>query len=93
MKEVFNSSVLCRNEVILFNQINPTNELLNKLYQEKDFIYISNSNITLWHLSQGGIHVNDIGTFKLGDSFVKHVNVSDPFLNARNYDYLIVIGC
>ena len=82
VKEVFISSVLCRNEVILSSQINRTNELLNKLCKENDFNYISNSNITPSHLSKNGIHLNDIGTFKLGDNFVKHVNVSDSFLNA-----------
>ena len=84
VKEVFISSVLCRNEVILSNQINRTNELLNKLCKENDFNYISNSNITPSHLSKDGIHLNDIGTFKLGDNFFKHVNVSGSFLNARN---------
>ena len=68
VKEVFISSVLCRNEVILSNQINRTNELLNKLCKENDFNYISNSNITPSHLSKNGIHLNDIGTFKLGDN-------------------------
>ena len=82
VKEVFISSVLCRNEVILSNQINLTNELLNKLCKENDFSYILNSNITPLHLSKDGIHLNDIGTFKLGDNFVKHVNVSGSFLNA-----------
>ena len=43
------------------------------------FIYISNSNITPSHLSKDGIHLNDIGTFRLGD-----VNVSGFFLNGRN---------
>ena len=84
MKEVFISSVLCQNEVILSNQINLTNELLNKLCKENGFIYISNSNITPSHLSKDGIHLNDIGTFKLGDNFIKHVNVSSSYLNARN---------
>ena len=84
VKEVFISSVLCRNEVTLSNQINRTDELLNKLSKENDFIYISNSNSTPLHLSRDGIHLNDIGTFKLGDNFVKHVNVSGSFLNARN---------
>ena len=68
VKEVFISSVLCRNEVILSSQINRTNELLNKLCKENDFNYISNSNITPSHLSKNGIHLNDIGTFKLGDN-------------------------
>ena len=84
MKEVFISSVLCQNEVILSNQINRTNELLNKLCKENGFICILNSNITPSHLSKDNIHLNDIGTFKLGDNFVKHVNVSGSFLNARN---------
>ena len=84
VKEVFISSVLCRNEVILSNQINRTNELLNKLCKENDFNYISNCSITPSHLSKDGIHLNNIGTFKLGDNFVKHVNVSGSFLNARN---------
>ena len=79
MKEVFISSVLCQNEVILSNQINPTNDFLNKLCKENGFIYISNSNITPSHLSKDGIHLNDIGTFRLGD-----VNVSGFFLNGRN---------
>ena len=70
VKEVFISSVLCRNEVILSNQFNCTNELLNKLYKENDFNYISNSNITPSHLSKDGIHLNDIGTFKLGDNLL-----------------------
>ena len=83
MKEVFISFVLCRNEVILSNQINGTNELLNKLCKENYFNYISNSNITSSHLSKDGIHLNDIGAFKLGDNFVKHVNASGSFLNAR----------
>ena len=72
VKEEFISFVLCRNEVILSNQINRTNELLNKLCKENGFIYISNSNITPSHLSKDDIHLNDIGTFKLGDNFVKH---------------------
>ena len=76
MKEVFVSSVLSRNEVILSNQINRTNELLNKICKEDDFIYISNNNITSSHLSKDGIHLNDIDTFKLGDNFVKHVKLS-----------------
>ena len=84
MKEVFISSVLCQNEVILSNQINRTNKLLNKLCKENCFIYISNNNITPSHLSKDGIHLNDIGTFKLGDNFIKHVNVSSSYLNARN---------
>ena len=84
VKEVFISSVLCWNEVILSNQFNCTNELLNKLCKENDFNYISNSNITPSHLSKDGIHLNDIGTFKLGDNFVKNVNVSGSFLNAQN---------
>ena len=79
VKEVFISSVLCQNEVILSNQINPTNDFLNKLCKENGFIYISNSNITPSHLSKDGIHLNDIGTFRLGD-----VNVSGFFLNGRN---------
>ena len=83
VKEVFISSVLCRNEVILSNQINRTNELLNKLCKENDFNYISNSSITPSHLSKDGIHLNNIGTFKLGDNFVKHVNVSGSFLGVR----------
>ena len=58
--------------------------MLNKLCKENGFIYISNSNITPSHLSKDGIHLNDIGTFKLGDNFVKHVNVSGSYLNARN---------
>ena len=68
----------------LSNQINRTNELLNRLCKENDFIYISNSNITPLHHSKDGIHLNDIGTFELGDNFVKHVNVNGSFLNARN---------
>ena len=71
LKEVFISFVVCPNEVILSNQINRTNELLNKLCKENDFIYISNSNITPSHLSKDGIHLNDMGTFKLGDNFSK----------------------
>ena len=50
VKEVFVSSVLCRNEIILSNQLNRTNELLNKLCKENDFNHISNSNITSSHL-------------------------------------------
>ena len=84
VNEVFVSSVLCQNETILSNQINRTNELLNKLCKENGFIYISNSNITPSHLSKYGIHLNDIGTFKLGDNFVKHINVSSSNLNARH---------
>ena len=84
MKEVFISSVLCWNEVILSNEIDRTSELLTKLCKGNDFIYISNSNITPQHLSKDGIHLNDIGTFKLGDNFVKHVNAGGSFLNARN---------
>ena len=79
MKEVFISSVLCQNEVILSNQINRTNELVNKLCKENGFICILNSNITPSHLSKDNIHLNDIGTFKLGDNFVKHVNVAALF--------------
>ena len=30
------------------------------------------------------IHLNDTGTFKLGDNFVKYVNVSSSYLNAQN---------
>ena len=82
MKEVFISSVLCQNEVILSNQINRTNGLVNKLCKENGFICILNSNITPSHISKDNIHLNDIGTFKLGDNFVKHV--SGSFLNARN---------
>ena len=40
-----------------------------------------------YHLSLHRISLkmlNDIGTFKLGDNFVKHVNVSGSFLNAQN---------
>ena len=66
------------------NQIDRTNKLLNKLCKENDFIYISNSNITPSYLSEDGSHLNDIGNFKLGDNFFKHVNVSGSFLNARN---------
>ena len=84
VKQVFISSALWQNEVNLCNQINRTNELLNKLCKENGFIYISNSNITPSHLSKDGIHLNVIGTFKLGDNFVKHVNVSGSYLNARN---------
>ena len=84
LKKVFISFVLCRNEVILSNQINRTNELLNKLCKESDFINISSSNITPSHLSKDGIHLNDMGTFKLGDNFFKHVKVNGSFLNARN---------
>ena len=84
MKDVFISSVLCWNEAILYNQINRTNELLNKLCKENGFIYISNSNITPSHVSKDGIHLNDIGTFKLGDNFVKHVSVSGSYLKAQN---------
>ena len=84
VKEVFISSVLCWNEVILSNQINRTNGLLNKLCKENDFNYVSNSNITPSHLSKGCVHLNDISTFKLGDNFVKHVNASGFFLNDRN---------
>ena len=79
VKEVFISSVLCRNEVILSNQINGTNELLNKLCKENDLNYISNSNITPFYLSKDGIHFIDIGTFKLGDNFVKHFNITALF--------------
>ena len=61
VKEEFKSSVLCRNDVILSNQINRTNELLNKLCKENDFNYISNSNITPSHYSKDGIRLNDIG--------------------------------
>ena len=74
VKEVFIASVLCQDEMILSNQINRTNELLNKLCKENGFIYISNSNITPLHLFKDGIHLNDIGTFKIEDNFVKHVN-------------------
>ena len=74
VKEVFIASVLCQNEMILSNQINRTNELLNKLCKENGFTYISNSNITPLHLFKDGIHLNDIGTFKIEDNFVKHVN-------------------
>ena len=35
-------------------------------------------------LSKDGIRLNDIGTFKLRDNFVKHLNVRGSFLNARN---------
>ena len=84
VKEVFISSTSCQNEVILSNQINRTNEFLNKLCKENGFINISNSNITPSHLSKDDIHLNDIGTFKQGDNFVKHVNVSGSYLNARN---------
>ena len=35
-------------------------------------------------LSKDGIRLNDIGTFKLRDNFVKQVNVRSSFLNARN---------
>ena len=70
--------------MILSNQINRTNELLNKLCKENDFNYISKSNIAPSHLCKDGIHSNDIVTFKLGDNFVKHVNVGGSFLNARN---------
>ena len=70
MKEVFISSVLCWNEVILSNEIDRTSKLLTKLCKENDFIYISNSNITPQHLSKDGIHLNDIGTFKLGDNLL-----------------------
>ena len=62
VKELFISSVLCQNEAILSNQVNRTNELLNKLCKENGFIYISNSNITPSHLSKDGVHLNDIGT-------------------------------
>ena len=77
-------SILCQNEVILSNQINRTNELLNKLCKENGFIYFSNSNITPSHLSKDCIHLNDIGTFKLGDNFVKRVSVSGSYLKAQN---------
>ena len=70
VKEVFIPSVLCRKEVILSSRIDRTNELLNKLCKENDFNYISNSNITPSHLSKDGIHLNDIGTFKLGDNLL-----------------------
>ena len=63
---------------------NRTNKLPNKLCKENDFNYISNSKIAPSHLCKDGIHSNDIVTFKLGDNFVKHVNVSGSFLNARN---------
>ena len=76
VKEVFVSSVLWRNEVILSNQINRTNELLNKICKENDFIYILNNNITPSHLSKDGIHLNDIDTLKLGENFAKHVKLS-----------------
>ena len=79
VKEVFISSVLRWNKVILFNQINRTNELPNKLCKENDFNYISNSNITPLYLCKDGIHFIDIGTFKLGDNFVKHFNVTALF--------------
>ena len=36
------------------------------------------------NLSKDGIHLNDMGTFKLGDNFFKHVKVNGSFLNARN---------
>ena len=78
VKEVFVTSVLCQKEAILSNQITCTNELLNKLCKENGFIYILNSNITPSHLFKDGIHLNDIGTFKLGDNFVKHVNPLMP---------------
>ena len=58
--------------------------MLNELCKEIDFNYISNSNITRSHLSKDGIHLHDNGTFKLGDNFAKHVNVSGSFLNAWN---------
>ena len=45
VKEVFISSELCQNEVILSNQINCTNELLYKLCKENGFICISNNSL------------------------------------------------
>ena len=83
VKELFVTSVLCQKEAILSNQINCTNELLNKLCKENGFIYILNSNITPSHLCKDDIHLNDIGTFKLGDNFVKHVNSLTPGCNKR----------
>ena len=70
--------------MILSGQINRTKDLLNRLCKKIDFIYISKSNITPSHLSKDSIQLNDMGTFKLGDNFVKHANVSGSFLNARN---------
>ena len=84
VKWVIILSALCQNEVILSGQINRTKDLLNRLCKKIDFIYISKSNITPSHLPKDGIQLNDIGTFKLGDNFVKRANVSGSFLNARN---------
>ena len=60
VKEVFISSVLCQNEVILSNQFYRSNELLNKLCKENGFIYILIRNITPSHLSKYGIHLTDL---------------------------------
>ena len=70
--------------MILSGQINRTKDLLKRSCKKIDFIYISKSNITPSHLSKDSIQLNDTGTFKLGDNFLKHGNVSGCFLNARN---------
>ena len=60
VKEVFISSALCQNELILSNQFNRSNELLNKLCKESGFIYILIRNITPSHLSKDGIYLTEL---------------------------------
>ena len=69
------SSVLPRRDFHLQLKRQELNKLLESLCEIHNFVFIPNTKMTLsTHISNDGVHLNDVGTQLLQDTFVEYLN-------------------
>mgnify|MGYP001792295977 CR=1 FL=1 len=74
VKKIAVSSILPRKDQECQKRINETNTYLKDMCGFYDFSFIDNNNITEHYLHHDELHLNKVGSFLLGQSFVKSFN-------------------
>ena len=75
VENIYISSVLPRSSFYLQLKRKELNTILRDLCEENDFIFIDNKNIILSeHISNDGVHLNNVGSDLLANNFLHHLN-------------------
>ena len=86
VKNVFISSVPIRRKYYLQNRCAELNDILRDLCMVHDFTFIDNSDITVDHLQNDGVHLADEGSNLLRDKYIH-------YLNSAYWDNIIATYC
>ena len=74
VNEVIISSITAKKSLKLTSIIREINDAVESFCETENFYFIRNDDITIEHLEEDGVHLNDSGTDILAGNFVDYFN-------------------